>query len=97
MRARAALVPCVLAVLAAGSARADLVDSDLAAAQNGGGCYPTGLHPALFDMITLVNPEWAPLVDGSAVDSEPVLVHATATGMHGDTGGVSPGRTCAPT
>jgi hypothetical protein len=41
-------------------------------------------------MITLVNPEWAPLVDGTVVDSEPVLVHATATGMHGDTGGDFP-------
>src|SRR5262249_15849600 len=90
MLARATVSLAALALLAALPASADLVDSDLAAAQNGGGCYPTGLHPGLFDMITLVNPEWAPLVDGAVVDSEPVLVHATATGMHGDTGGDFP-------
>jgi hypothetical protein len=80
----------LLTVLAAATASGQLVDADLAAAQNGGGCYPTGLHPALFDMITLVDPEWAPLVNGTVVDSDPILVHATATGMHGDTGGDFP-------
>ena len=37
------------------------VDSDLAVPASGGGCYPVGLHPSLFDMLTLINPEWAAL------------------------------------
>jgi hypothetical protein len=84
---------CMIAVLAlwlAGPATAQPVDSDLAIPANGGGCYPTGLHPALFDMLTLVDPEWAPIVDGQTVDSEPVLVHGTVEGMHGDLGGDFP-------
>jgi hypothetical protein len=84
------LAACLGAAAAAPLATADGLSSDLAANTNGGGCYPTGINPALFDMITLVNPEWAPVVDGPVVDSDPVLVHATVTGMHGDTGGDFP-------
>src|SRR5436309_11688690 len=43
-----------IAVLAVGvPAAADPVNSDLAAAQAGGGCYPTGIQPSLFDMLVL--------------------------------------------
>jgi len=66
------------------------VNSDLAAAQNGGGCYPTGIQPAILDMLTLIDPEWAPVLDGQTVDSSPVLVHGTVMGMHGDTSGDFP-------
>src|SRR5262245_4991925 len=58
------------------------LSSDLAAASNGGGCYPTGVTPALFDLLNLVNPEWAPVVNGMTADSEPVLVHGTAVYVH---------------
>jgi len=66
------------------------VNSDLAAAKLGGGCYPTGIHPALLDMLVLVNPEWAPIVNGPVVSSDPVLVHGVVQGMHGDTSGDFP-------
>src|SRR5207249_5298680 len=46
--------------LRAGAAVAAPVNSDLATAQLGGGCYPTGIHPAVLDMLVLVDPEWAP-------------------------------------
>src|SRR6516162_8074061 len=62
----------------------------MAAASNGGGCYPTGIHPAVLDMLTLINPEWAPIVNGQSVDSAPVLVHGIVQGMHGDTSGDFP-------
>jgi len=41
-------------------------------------------------MLSLVNPEWAPVVNGATVDSTPVLVHGTVIGMHGDLGGDFP-------
>jgi hypothetical protein len=66
------------------------VDSDLGAAQLGGGCYPTGIQPALFDMLTLIDPEWAPVVNGMTVDSMPVLMHGTVEEMHGDLSGDFP-------
>ncbi len=88
---RLGLLSSLLSALFVYTAAADPISSDLGAASNGGGCYPTGINPALFDMITLVNPEWASLLDGTHVDSDPVLVHATVTGMHGDTGGDFPG------
>lgn len=74
----------------AGSTPAPPVDSDLGATLFGGGCSPTALHPALLDMLELVNPEWAPVVNGTTVDSTPVLVHGTVIGMHGDLGGDFP-------
>lgn len=66
------------------------VDSDRAAAPLGGGCHPTGLQPSLFDMLTLINPEWAPVVNGSSVDSAPVVVRGVVEHMHGDTSGDFP-------
>jgi len=41
-------------------------------------------------MLALVNPEWAPVVNGATVDSTPILVHGTVIGMHGDLGGDFP-------
>ena len=92
MRGRVRLKLAVgIAVLGVGvPAAADPVNSDLAAAQAGGGCYPTGIQPSLFDMLVLVNPEWAPLLNGMTVASTPVLVHGTVLGMHGDTSGDFP-------
>src|SRR5262249_9412092 len=66
------------------------VDSDLAVAALGGGCHPTGIQPALLDMLTLINPEWAPVLNGQTVDSTPVLIHGLVQGMHGDTSGDFP-------
>jgi hypothetical protein len=76
-------------VLGPAPARA-LLDSDLASATLGGGCYPTGIQPGLFDMLTLVNPEWAPVTGGTMVDSTPVLIHGTVLDMHGDLSGDFP-------
>lgn len=81
---------CVAAVLVVTVAAAATVDSDLAVAQNGGGCYPTGIHPSVLDMLTLIDPEWAPVLSGQTVDSSPVLVHGIVQGMHGDTSGDFP-------
>jgi hypothetical protein len=89
-RLRRPLLVLALLALAAAPAAADPVDSDLAAAMNGGGCQPTGLQPGLFDMLTLINPEWAPVLNGPVVTSEPVLVHGTVMDMHGDTSGDFP-------
>ncbi|MFM8410320.1 MAG: hypothetical protein ACKOCT_08580, partial [Alphaproteobacteria bacterium] len=69
---------------------AAFIDSNLAAATNGGGCHPTGIAPSLFDMLTLINPEWAPVTTGPIVDSRPVVVRGLVTAMHGDTSGDFP-------
>ena len=66
------------------------MNSDLAVSFNGGGCYPTDISNRALGQIVLVNPEWAPVMHGQAVDSEPVTIHATVTGSHGDTGGDPP-------
>ena len=81
-----------LVVLASsvGAALAAPVNSDLATAQLGGGCYPTGINPAVLDMLVLVDPEWAPLQNGMTVASTPITVHGTVQGMHGDTSGDFP-------
>ena len=79
----------LLAVAARPGASAP-IDSNLAASVNGGGCHPTGIAPALLDMLTLINPEWAPVVNGTTVDTEPVLLHGTVEHMHGDTSGDFP-------
>ena len=80
----------VLAVVAAPRAFGAPVNSDLATAQLGGGCYPTGIQPGLLDMLVLVNPEWAPLQNGQVVDSSPIVIHGVVQGMHGDTSGDFP-------
>ncbi len=76
--------------LSVGAALAAPVNSDLATAQLGGGCYPTGINPAVLDMLVLINPEWAPLMNGMTVASTPITVHGTVQGMHGDTSGDFP-------
>src|SRR5207237_4721281 len=76
-----------LAVLPAG---ATPPDADSGAAPNGGGCYPTGTNPGLFDLLALVNPERAPVTNGMTVDSVPVTIHGTVESFHGDTGGGFP-------
>ena len=58
LRARLVLA-LMLLILPAGRVSAAPVDSDLAFSQNGGGCYPAGIAPGLFDMLNLANPEWA--------------------------------------
>lgn len=74
------------------AASAAPVNSDLAALANGGGCTPTALSLSNpLDMLTLVNPEWAPVVNGTLVSSDPVFVVGTILGGHGDTGGDYPG------
>src|SRR5262245_30574040 len=88
--AKVLMLVSLAAALGTIPAAAAPVDSDLAAAPNGGGCYPTGINPAVLDMLTLINPEWAPIVNGQTVDSAPVLVHGTVQGMHGDTSGDFP-------
>ncbi len=84
------LVGLLALVLVARPAIAAPVDSNLATAQLGGGCYPTSIHPSLFDMLTLVNPEWAPVMNGQTIASAPVTIHGTVQGMHGDTSGDFP-------
>src|SRR6266446_2178618 len=80
----------VAALAAAAPVAAQPISSDLADARAGGGCYPTALAPSVLDMLVLINPEWAPIVDGQTVDSDPVLVHGVVQGMHGDTSGDFP-------
>jgi hypothetical protein len=67
------------------------ISSDLGAAANGGGCYPMAANvDSPLDMLTLIDPEWAPVVNGTVVDSQPVLIHGTVLGGHGDLGGDFP-------
>ena len=80
----------LVAALAAGPVAAQPISSDLADARAGGGCYPTGLAPSVLDMLVLINPEWAPIVNGQTVDSDPVLVSGTVEAMHGQTSGDFP-------
>jgi hypothetical protein len=67
----------LLALLVAVPAAAQPIDSDLADGRAGGGCYPTALTPSILDMLVLINPEWAPIVNGQTVDSAPVAVSGT--------------------
>ena len=78
------------AVLAVRSVAAQPINSDLADARIGGGCYATGVQPSILDMLTLINPEWAPIVNGQTIDSDPVGVSGTVMNMHGDHGGDFP-------
>jgi hypothetical protein len=87
---RGQLAVVTFALLFARLAAAAPVNSDLAIAPNGGGCYPTGISPSVLDMLTLIDPEWAPVLNGQTVDTSPVLVHGTVQGMHGDTSGDFP-------
>jgi hypothetical protein len=66
------------------------IDSDLASVFRGGGCYPPGIATAGLDQLILIDPEWAPAVNGTVVESAPVLMHGTVVGSHGDLGGDFP-------
>jgi hypothetical protein len=78
------VLACGAIVLAlAASASAAFIDSNLAAApitqMNGGGCYPVSIAPSLFDMLVLINPEWAPVDVGTFLPpfSDPITVHGS--------------------
>ncbi|HEY6908604.1 MAG TPA: hypothetical protein VI356_04485 [Myxococcales bacterium] len=66
------------------------VDSNLASVFNGGGCFPPAIDAQGLDQLILVDPEWAPVVRGSSVASEPVVVHGAVVDSHGDKGGDFP-------
>ena len=58
------------------------VDSNSALSDNGGGCYsPPIVQSTPFDMLPAVNPEWAPVVNGSSPFFSPVLAHETVVGI----------------
>jgi Cys-rich repeat protein len=84
------LLPLLLLTVAATPALAAPVDSDLAIAANGGGCRPTGITPSILDMLTLINPEWAPIVNGGTVSSTPITIHGVVQDMHGELSGDFP-------
>jgi hypothetical protein len=88
MRHSVLAIACLCLLLSA-PAHAYL-DSDLAASTEGGGCFPTGIQPGVLDMLTLVNPEWAPVTNGTVVDTAPTLIHGTVLDMHGDLSGDFP-------
>ncbi len=94
--ALAALPSCNNSSKTAPQRSTDPVDSNLATYMRGGGCYPQGFRAKLpspldqIEQITLVNPEWSPVLNGQVIDSEPVLVHGIAHVPHGDTGGDYP-------
>ncbi len=58
------------------------VDSSLALASRGGGCYPVGIRATGLELFPLVDPEWAPVLDGKVVTSTPTLVQGTVYGSH---------------
>ncbi len=59
------------------------VDSNTALASNGGGCYPPPIvQTSVFDQLPAVNPEWAPVLNGSSPLSVPVMVHGMAVESH---------------
>jgi hypothetical protein len=88
------VVALVVTAFLVAPAAADPVNSDLASATLGGDCYPTALAPSLLDMLTLINPEWAPVapltIDTTHVATTPVLVHGEVEEMHGDLSGDFP-------
>ncbi len=88
MNVRAAVaVGSSLLFLAACAGDAPSVDSVSAAATvpvdsasalpPGGGCHPVGLTATGIDLFPLINPEWAPVVNGASPFSAPVLLHGT--------------------
>src|SRR5215813_855786 len=71
-----------------------VLNPDLGASNYGGPCHPTGIAPALLDMLTLINPEWGPIMplasDPTGVDTAPVVIHGEVHDMHGDLSGDFP-------
>jgi hypothetical protein len=80
--AAAAVSPLLLLSACARNAPAEsasavvLIDSG-AALPPGGGCHPIGLTATGTDQFPLINPEWAPVVNGASPLSRPVLLHGT--------------------
>lgn len=61
----------------------DPVDSNSALSGNGGGCYSPPISPTSpLDQLAAVNPEWAPVVNGSSPFSAPIVVHGVAVDSH---------------
>ena len=59
------------------------VDSNSALFSNGGGCYvPPIVQTSVFDQLTAINPEWAPVLNGGSPFSAPILVHGMAVESH---------------
>ncbi len=48
----------------------------------GGGCHPVGIAASGTDLFPLVNPEWAPVMNGTTPFSAPVLLHGTVVESH---------------
>jgi hypothetical protein len=80
----------IVPAFGAGEARAQPINSDLAESRNGGGCYTTGVQPAILDMLTLINPEWASIANPHGVDDDPVLISGTVSQIHGESSGDFP-------
>jgi len=72
------------------SAAANRVNSNLALVFAGGGCFPPTIGAQGLDQLILVDPEWAPVVNGGTVASEPIVIHGAVVDSHGDTGGDFP-------
>ena len=73
----------VILALTPVAAAAGPVDSNTALASNGGGCNsPPIVQASVFDQLPAVNPEWAPVVNGSSPLSVPVMVHGTTVESH---------------
>jgi hypothetical protein len=59
------------------------VDSNSAVFTNGGGCFPPPIiQTSPFDLLRAINPEWAPVLNGSSPLSQAVLMHGTAVDSH---------------
>ena len=81
--------PALVSRLSANAAIAP-VDSNLASVFRGGGCYPPAITAVGLDQLILIDPEWAPVVSGGTVASDPVLIHGAVVDSHGDRGGDFP-------
>lgn len=67
------------------------LSSNRAAHDFGGGCFPQGAKTdPLVGQYVLVNPHWAPVVNGTSPEADPVRVEGTAYESHGDVGGDYP-------
>src|SRR5262245_57275260 len=91
-----------LTAIVGSTARAANLDSNLAVSPetqaNGGGCYPVSIRPSLFDMLTLLNPEWAAVDVGANLPprSDPVTIHGSVAHAKINEGGDFPADHIAP-
>jgi hypothetical protein len=93
-RTPSALVLALFSVVCwPGSTRAAFIDSNLAVSSVPQRCYPISVTPGLLDMLTLINPEWAPVDIGlhTLPLSDPVTVHGTVALAKVNEGGDFPG------